>query len=149
MTIYKAATESVTNSTLINDAFLKFNLNANEKWQFEFHAYYDNNGGNIDNIRMALTGPATPTNLIYNMMINDNLANPTSAQSSLSYGSVITGSGSPGTVGTTNPGTLIIKGVVENGATAGNLQLQWAQNSTNATAIRVLRGSYLKMVRLP
>ena len=45
--------------------------------------------------------------------------------------------------GATTPLGALVSGTVITGATAGNLQLQWAQNTSNATAASVLAGSAL------
>jgi hypothetical protein len=47
--------------------------------------------------------------------------------------------------------TFIIRGqlnfTVENGANAGNLELQWAQNTTDASAATVLAGSTIEWLK--
>jgi hypothetical protein len=42
---------------------------------------------------------------------------------------------------------ILLKGVVVNGATPGNVQLVWAQNTSNGTATIVLANSYLTAIR--
>jgi hypothetical protein len=57
--------------------------------------------------------------------------------------------------GTTSTATLTanqsdyvkVRGIVINGATAGNLQLQWSQNGSNSTATKLLLGSFMKALK--
>lgn len=44
---------------------------------------------------------------------------------------------------------VIINGVLVMGATAGNLQLRFAQNTSNGTATQILNGSVLDLTKLP
>lgn len=37
-----------------------------------------------------------------------------------------------------------INGVITTGSTAGNVEFKWAQNTSNATEIKVFKGSYLR-----
>lgn len=44
--------------------------------------------------------------------------------------------------------SVSLRGTVLNGVTAGNLQLIWAQNTSNATATVVKAGSWLRLIRI-
>jgi hypothetical protein len=53
-----------------------------------------------------------------------------------------------GTVSTTSVGAAREIGTITTGATAGNLRLQWAQNTSDATGSEILAGSYLRIRRI-
>ena len=53
-----------------------------------------------------------------------------------------------GTAGAGNNTSMSLRGTVVVSSTAGNLQLQWAQNTSNATATSVLAGSVLWLQRI-
>ncbi|MBI3335791.1 MAG: hypothetical protein HY001_04835 [Candidatus Portnoybacteria bacterium] len=140
-TVRKTVDETVNNSaTLQNDDELFLPMAANETWFFNL--FIQHIGNSTADFKLTLTVPSGAT-------INWNF-------SGVSYSeidafavtdSVTTSGGSPGVnPGATNTGARIvpITGVVINGSTAGNLQLQWAQNTATAVDTKVLTNSYLE-----
>jgi len=133
--IVKEADETVNNSTTLqNDDELLFAVAANEVFQFEGVLNLTTNP--TPGFRMTFTGP-------------------TGAVGSFSaiYGDMLTGNadaasgplGSPLQLASAQAGaTVRFWGGIHNGATAGNLTLQWAQNTADASNTKVLAGSYIK-----
>ena len=139
--VRKTADEELTNTTLQNDDELLFAVAANEKWAFEL--YLITAGHDNGDIKVDFTGPTAFTSLRW---------------SGLGYSAAGVGGGTlslssiqdpPDAIAfaLSAPGTdwpVHLKGVLINGANAGNVTLRWAQNTTYATATKVLAGSWLK-----
>lgn len=135
--VRKTANESVTSSTsLQNDDHLVLALGANESWEFDAFVFCTS-GSNTPDIKFAFTVP-TGTTL--------NWVSEFQEGSTVSNNSLITASGTSVNNAITSGSTdlIRIRGVVTTGANAGNLQFQWAQNSSNGTSTQVLANSYLK-----
>jgi hypothetical protein len=135
--IRKTASESVTNNaTPQNDDHLVLAIAGNEVWEFEAFILCTSTS-NAPDIKFTFTAPAgatiswlssynESTNLTNNALIS---ASGTTANNAITGGST---------------GVIRVRGVVVNGATAGNLQFQWSQNSSNGTATQVLTNSFMK-----
>ena len=141
ITIYKSADESVVSSvTLQDDDQLQFPMAANTKYRFEF-VLFRPHLGNPD-FKATLAGPGAPNYLraYANMTVT-----------SASFEAPITSYGTLYTVSTSGNYEVSdrIVGTVENGATAGNLRLQWAQNTSSATAATIYRGSFVTYQVIP
>ncbi len=149
--VYKTTNESVSSSTTFqNDDHLTYPLKANAKYLFEIHGFYDNNTGSKDNIRIRLTGPSSQNFFFYEINIYANYGDITAGWSYYNdYSSYTNPSVSTNKVSSSQPGRFNLRGVIETGANAGNLTLQWTQNSSETTAIRVLKGSFMKITRIP
>jgi len=133
--VRKTADEIVSNSTTLqNDDALLFAVAANEVWEFTILSRYTATA--VADFKFGLTIPAgaafsalvagysaTFTNII-------NTANPSAYMG-----------------GGTNY-LARIRGVVVNGATAGNLQFQWAQNTAEVSDTTVLANSCIIMHKL-
>lgn len=95
-----------------------------------------NLAGVVSGFKFGVSTPASPTNIIYNIEV-------------LSSGLVIAGIGLSATVGaalvTTGLHLARISGVLENGANAGNLILQAAQNTSDGSALTIKRGSWKRL----
>lgn len=156
LTTRKTANETVNNSAALqNDDHLFQALGANETWQFEFVISY--NSVTVPDFKLALIVPAGAT-------LRANVAGLASNGSS---GTAVTGSAGPiatanslmvsltasgeyavlcgawsGTGGVV-PTVARISGTVCTAGTAGNLQLQWAQNSAHVSDTTVYTDSYL------
>ena len=111
-------------------------MQANEVWEFETYLMVTAGSATPD-FKLAFTTPSGAT-------LRWSASLYTSAGSA--YSGVITASaaaiGFP-TTGTVTE-TVLVKGIVVNGATAGNLQMQFAQFTSNAQAITVNQNSYMK-----
>ena len=133
----KTADEGVTSSTTLqNDNNLVINVGANEVWEFETYLMVTAGSATPD-FKMAFTVPSGAT-------LRWSASFYTSAGSA--YSGVITASASAigfPTTGTVTE-TVLVKGIVANGATAGTLQFQFAQNTSNNQAITVKQNSYMK-----
>lgn len=152
--VYKAADEIVNNSTTLqNDDDLKWDVDANSMWVFEFtlHASAINTTGDY---KMAWTVPASAT------MRWGPIMNVSAANTFVGYHHDILSNGSqaptvPLNEGTTHSfgsynGTQQVKfwGMVFVAGTAGTIQLQWAQNFADANDSKFLKGSSIVARRL-
>jgi len=137
-TAYKPDDEVVNNSkTLQDDDDLVFSIAASEIWYFEF--FLNSLSGTTPKIKYALILPsgATLRACVYSI-------NPSGAQALqlLASASAVNIAGAGVTDGTHNVLTRIY-GYVLNSTTAGTVQLQWAQNTADASDTTVKAGSYL------
>jgi hypothetical protein len=134
--IYKSADETVNNSTTLqDDDHLSFSIAANEAWAFHLCLFY--RAATTPDVKYALTVPASATYQLFSVQqfqaVGDGAAITTA---------VANGSGASVTEGE------MASGVVVNGANAGTVQLQWAQNTANASNTKVLQGSYIIATKL-
>ncbi len=136
--VYKTADEqTVSDTTLSDDALLKFAMLVNTKYFFRFVIHY--NTGATGDFKYTLNGPASPTKVAY---VSKRIAH---GGTTFSVIGLLAAYGTASTIATTAAGNgyIEIEGTVENGANAGTLAFQWAQNTTDTTATKVLRGSYI------
>lgn len=145
--VYKSADETVTNSAALqNDDQLLFAIPASEAWAFKFVIFY--NGGTTTDFKIGITVPTGATRLIWSSI------GPPTGQTVLAtineMGPVTTSGGnvSFGGMGVGVPVMVTIDGTILNGTTAGNVQLQWAQDVAAATNTVVQAGSYLDARKL-
>lgn len=135
-TVIKSANEIQNNvinptATLQDDDELMFPIAANESWAFRF--VVQANVGATPDIKFAVTAPSGATCTV-------SLIDTEAAVSNANLGCGV----STGLVtGNNTDDTYEIVGSVANSTTAGNVTLQWAQNSANATSITVYSGSYV------
>lgn len=129
-----------TVTTLADDAELKRALVVNEAVGFEFILIAS--GPATGDIKFAFTVP-TGASLVWSPAPYWN----TSA--TVAVVSAVTASGSAVSMHTATSALIyVIKGIVANGANAGNLQLQWAQDTSNGSDTTVFAGSYAIFYRL-
>lgn len=131
--VYKSADETVNNSDVLqDDDHLLFAVGANEAWAFEMALYM--NSGTTPDIKLQVNVPSGATGFY---------DSPTGAPSAM------TAFGSPQTQSTSGSDQqMFFVGTVINGATPGNLQLQWAQNLATLSDTKVLKGSCIIAYRL-
>ena len=143
--VRKTANETVNNSnTLQNDDTLLVALSANEVVAFMCFIIIDS--GTTPDFQAAFTVPAAAT-LAWGQA---GLASQNTA-SAFTYSVAVTVSGTAvamGGVGAGSPMSVMLVGTVANGANAGNLQLQWAQNTANASDTIVYANSWLVALRV-
>ena len=123
--IRKTANETVNNSSALqNDDHLLYALAANEEVYFKAYLKYTSN--TTPDFKVAFT---VPTGATLDWMWNGRNTSITVENN------FVTGSGVVGAVGGFTGTTLAldIEGIVLNGVNAGDLQMQWAQNTANAT----------------
>lgn len=133
--IVKETDQTINSSdTLQDDNELLFAVGANEVWQFEGMLFVST--GTTPDFKLTFTGPSGAVGAFGGEISG---ASSYSAMFSLALG---TASGSlPGFAA----GNFVrVFGAIHNGATAGNLTLQWAQFVSDAGDTKVLAGSYLK-----
>lgn len=142
LTIVKPGDQSVTNSTvLVNDNDLVLPVVASGSYIVAAFINYEGGTQGSADFKFQFTVPASGTLKI----------NPTYVDTS---GNFHTGNNlvaattlTAGTNGAGVPRNLVIAGTFVNSVTAGNIQLQWAQNTGNATATIVHVGSSLALWR--
>lgn len=138
----KSADQTVNNSaTLVNDTHLLQALGTSEVWQFEILVAYTSDT-NMD-LKMALTIPASATLLA---AVNGPQTGGSTVVANTMTTPVLTTSGETAAVGGMGLSTKTwarISGIVVTGASAGNLQLQWAQNAAVVGNTIVHANSYL------
>jgi hypothetical protein len=132
--VRKTADETVNNSTTLqNDDHLLLAIAANEVWLVEAILYYISAGATPD-LKVAWALPTGATGFYLGWGLGYNDAVYIVSQSS-TYSLIF------GTEWTAR--IAIVKLLVINGATAGNIQLQWAQNTATAENTKMLTNSCL------
>lgn len=144
--VRKSSDESVTSSTTLqDDDELKFAIGANEKWVADFWiAGYSSSGTPDMKVAINIPSGATVTYWV--------VTSPSSQPSSGDLCSKL--ATSPGTafvcpLDQNGPHGYMVHVSVSNSTTAGDVVLQWAQNTSNATATTVKAGSSLEATRIP
>lgn len=136
--IYKSVDETIISSAALqNDDELVFAVRANEVWHFK--AYLRFNSGTVPDIQFAFTVPAGAAVQYGGYDTGPGAAGPKVLNAS---------GGSYDVNGLATDNFALIEGVVVNGATPGNVQLQWAQFSSTASNTTVKKGSCILADRL-
>lgn len=126
---HKTADQSVTSSTtLVDITDLIFPVEANRSYYFRGFATLVQ-AGSTANLKLQLNGPASPNEVHW-------LASPQgiTTQAATSY-TTLTYTVTTGTY------YLAFEGYVDNGANAGNLSLQFSQNTSSGNATTIKKGS--------
>lgn len=146
--VVKAANETVTSSTTFqddNDLFVS--VSANATYEVKLFLLHDSDATAAGDIKIQWTAPAASTMTWGSQGANvsttsSSAVTETNMQSrTISENAGYGGGDSTGTV-------AFIQGVLTTSATAGTLQLQWAQNTSNAVASTVRAGSTLSVRRI-
>ena len=120
--VRKTADETVNNSsTLQNDDHLILPLGANEVWIFQFFLF--SNSSTTADIKIAFTAP---TGAVFQYLISSADIGVDSSTTTATFARMSTGA--INIYGESLDKLDILRGLVINGANAGNLQLQWAQS---------------------
>lgn len=136
----KSATQSVTSSTVpVNDTALVLPMAANATYIFDLIVIYTGGPTGASDLSLGGNLPPGSTSSPF-WWLGPNLANGFQFGTNASLPGLLP-FGTNGAV----PQVLTMHGSVTTGATAGNLQLQWAQNTSNATPTNVLPGSVLRL----
>jgi len=146
--VVKHTSESTaSDTTLSNDAELKFPVKANGVYVFEVHLMIQAISTAPD-IKLGWSVPAGTT-MLWAPIIHDNTQMYWSTtkvsdtpQFLFSEATVHIFATGVGTIGCYLRGTIFVS------STAGTVFLQWAQNSSNITSITVRRGSFIKFRKL-
>jgi len=132
--VRKAADQTVNNSiALVNDTHLLFAVGTNETWEFTLVLRYNSNAA--ADIDFAITVPAAST-------LNWAIMGISPAQAP-QFGVVIVSADRYSAFGKTADYLAIIKGVAITAGTAGNVQLQWCQDTQDVSDTKVLEDSVL------
>lgn len=144
-TVDQSVTSADTGTTLVDCTGLTFAVAANDIWEYEFVIYYQ--AAVAGDLKLLATVPASP------------VAHAVGAIGTSING--VAGQANPGFWGATNAAVAatigggdatkliaVYKGLLRNGANAGNVQLQMAQNTASATATTVFTDSYVKAHRI-
>jgi hypothetical protein len=137
---YKGSNQSVVSSTtVVNDNALFVPVLANGVYLFEAFISYSGFTRGVSDLKMNW---AAPSGSVLNWMpMFLNTSGTLVAAGGNGLGAVI----QAGTNGVSNNFTVTGLGTLSVGSTAGNMQLQWAQNTSSTTATMVQAGSLLAL----
>jgi hypothetical protein len=139
--VYKTSNQVINNSdVLANDSELLYALEANKTYSFELFIVGMSNS--TPDFKCAMTSPAAST-IYYNYVGKD--ASGTMAHTSLAASAAtfdVSG------LGTSTIRLFSIRGLVINGANAGNLTFQWCQNTATALDTTICIGSHMIIWKL-
>lgn len=134
--IRKTANEIVNNSTTLqDDDHLFFSVGANEVWMFLAHLGYNPSNTAVD-LKYTFAGPAGATGFFSDYTLQGTSTDGAHARKALGAEKVINSL-------TTAADAFAVWGVIKNGATAGTLNLRWAQNGAGAVDTTLLADSWL------
>jgi len=140
--VYKPSDETVNNSsTLQNDDHLTFAIGANEKWEADFLLKVTTSG--TPDFKVAISSPAGATVTMW------LVGAPTGSDPTLDIRTWVT-SGTSASCGISSSidNGIFVHASVSNGGTAGNVTLQWAQNTAQAADTTVMAGSAMEATRI-
>ncbi|WP_393075298.1 hypothetical protein [Streptomyces sp. LN704] len=151
--ILKTADETVTSSTTLqNDDHLVLPAVANAVYTFALDLYMVDTADATGDFKMSFT---CPTGATFDMHGAGAHTTDLGASSTNSNGEWIgklatTSAGATLGFGVSNPSATAARvyGRLVMGSTAGNLQLQWAQNASDASGTTLKAGSYMMMTRV-
>jgi hypothetical protein len=138
-----------SDTTLGNHADLTFAIGSNEIWMFEFVIFLT--GASGADAKMAVN--CSTADEIYYGMYGHGLAVSAFPASVQQTEAVAQASGTVVSTGTITNGAsdmlmVFIKGLVDNGASAGNVNFRWAQNTSLGTATTIRKHSHLTASRI-
>lgn len=138
-----ADTSRSSNTTLTADPDLQFSMAANWSGVIEIWALYDpgTTGIGSADFKWDLNGPAG-ANYITAYIVQNAAGN--SAPATVGPDTAYNQTHTLGTGGSQLGGLVHVNVYVNNGGTAGTFSFRWAQNTSNGTATKVLKGSYLE-----
>ncbi len=138
----KTADQSVTSSTtLTNDNHLAVSVQANAVYDLRLLITYD--GSTSGDLKIQFNVPASA------VLVGQAHAPVSTAASQQDYQDFSISAGitiNYGVLGATTVGSL--SGTLVTSGTAGTVQLQWAQLTSNGTATRILTNSTLRLIRV-
>lgn len=138
----KSANESVTSSTVLqNDDQLFVSVAANASYILDCWFQYTAAAAGGLKLDWSVPSGAACSTTNFGVNFGGVLTD---------YNVVVTAAGSTRSVG--GNGAVVMscqpRGYVTVGSTSGNVQLRWAQDTSNGTATTILTGSYLRLVRV-
>lgn len=132
LAVIKTADQSVSNSAaLVNDTHLTFAIGPNETWVADYvlSATFSAAG----QIKAAVTGPSGSTVLAVADMIPNGILP--------AFGTAAGAAGIALVAALSTAGVVRVRATVVNGSTAGSVTLQFAQNTSDATATTLKQNS--------
>lgn len=141
----KTSNESVTSSTTLqNDDELFVSVTTNSSYLVHCMIFCD--GASTGDIKIQFTGPAGAT--LSGVVNGLTLGAASASDDQVASIDLATAKsfGLQGGAGTTRPLSVLATLVV--GGTSGTFRLQWAQDTSDATATRVMTGSHLVLFRI-
>jgi len=143
---HKTANESVTSSTTLQtDNHLSVTLQANGVYWLDMWLLTD--GSTTGDIKLAVFIPSGTLRWMTNGLRIGGSSTIDSVNRRALGGGAVTGT-DVGTVGSGTTSVVMPRGIARIGATGGLAYLQWAQNTSNGTATRVLAGSMMRWTRI-
>lgn len=145
--VFKAADETVNNSAALqNDNDLVLSVVADTKYLLESQIIYDS--GTTPDIKFAWVGPAAAT---LDWTTNALGTGATGVNGALTVGNSVIGDAgvlAAGGVGAGTAVTAMARGILQVGATAGTLQLRWAQNTADVSDTIVKVRSWMRLTKV-
>ena len=139
----KTADESVTSSTTLqDDNDLSVSVAANAVYELSMVLRYD--GSTAGDLLWQIVGPSGSSM----HMSSHRLTVPAVGIGDDSFSYEAGTAGNAGALGVGVDAVVQIQGIVIVAATAGTTKLQWAQNTSSATATRVRAGSFMRLTRV-
>jgi len=132
----KTANESVTSSTTLqDDDHLNVTVAANCTYEFTCMLKFD--GALAGDLKYQFVGPsgATLTAAVLQIVTGGTVTTEDQLTSMIISSTLTAGAFTGG-------GSLLIHGIVVVSSTAGTFKLQWAQDTSNGTATRILQDSF-------
>jgi len=141
-----------TGATLTDDPALVLPLAANITYWLDLAGEYTEAIGNTIDMKHGWTFPAGCRLDLANVGPHQGWTNAAALETEWAASNAVTTSPYAGpTYGTANGVnfSLHIRGVIRNGANAGNLRFQWAQGTANAANLTLRAGTTLTLTQLP
>lgn len=135
VTVIKPTNDTVNNSsTLQNDDHLKFSIAANENWTFRY--VIKASSGSTPNLKFAVTAPSGASCSV----------DVIDAEGAVTASNLGCGVSSGTIVGNGTTDTYEIIGSITNSSTAGDVTLQWSQDTANNSDTIIYSGSYVNAI---
>ncbi len=136
--VVKTADETkVSDTTLADDAVLKFAMAANAKYAFRARIFWTASAAN--GFKWRHNGPSSPSFLALKRGVILPGGSSETVAVDIAYSTA-----DLATAGGAGTGTIDIQGVLHNGANVGNFAFQWAQSAADPGGTIVRAGSYIE-----
>ena len=134
---------ATSNTTLANDPHLVLAMAANAVYIIDMMLWYDGGSLGVSDLKASFTTPAS-TNWNFHIIAQNGAGNDVSRLSWQNGSTPFIW----GTEGTGTPRGVTVKGRIATAGTSGNLQWQFAQNTSSGTTTTVHSQSYLLLRRV-
>lgn len=133
-------TSRSTNTTLTADPVLTIPVVASATYDFELSLLYNGAATNAGDLKFQLSAPSGATFAGWDLAVTNPLG---TGIGSVTLSTVVVSYGN----GTGNPLGCMVSGTLFTSGTAGNLVLNWAQNTSSGTATTLMTGSKMSAAR--